>query len=193
MNEPINPYESPVTPLEPKSAGAEPLGVIANFEVDDRVQWHSAALNNQPLPVWLTIVVLLLVLVAAFFAIALYVQYGPFGPILFFALGFAILQGGTYWLGRRQTIRNLEILRQHPVLGAKGAWRLKVGHHEVTVETPGGTQQYELSQVPFLALEGHDLILWLEPGYPLVVPDGGKYKRMNWLLRKWLLKVTPVG
>ncbi|QDU25792.1 hypothetical protein ETAA8_08630 [Anatilimnocola aggregata] len=193
MNEPINPYESPIIPGESRQPGAEPLGVIATFEVDDAVQWHSAALNNAPLSGWLLAVVITVVVVGLFVATGFYQTYGPLGPILFLSAGFFLLLGASHLNGRRQTKQNLERLRLHPILGVKGSWKLTVGHHEVTAETPGGKQVYQLTQVPFIALEGHDLILWLEPGYPLIIPDGGKYKRMNWMLRKWLYQVAPQG
>ncbi|WP_425617866.1 hypothetical protein NA78x_001556 [Anatilimnocola sp. NA78] len=193
MTEPMNPYESPIIPAEGKQPGVEPSGVIASFEVDDVLQWHAAALNNAPLSGWLLTLVITLVVAGLFVAIGFYQHYGPLGPILFLSAGFFLLLGTSHLMGRQQTKQNLERLRLHPILGAKGHWKLTVGHDEVTAETPGGKRVYPLAQVPFIALEGHDLILWLEPGQPLIVPEGGKYKRMNWMLRKWLLKVAPQG
>jgi hypothetical protein len=87
---------------------------------------------------------------------------------------------------------NLARLRQHPLLGAPGAWQLTVGRERATLVTPQGERTWSLADLKFAALEGQDIVFWFEPDEPIAIPGDRKYARMNAMLRKWLLTEVRV-
>ena len=189
---PLNPYESPVIPVE-AAVAESPVSFAASFLMDDLGLLASARANTAPIHPWLlwTAPFWLCGLAFFFVSMALFAGAGfalAIGTLSLIAL--TLFQAGRDFLVARQT---LQLLRAHPVLGSLGLWRLSVDTDELFVETPGGRQRFTLRNISSIAEENRRLLIWFGDNLPIVIPKHPGYTAMMKQLRRWAagIKTTP--
>jgi hypothetical protein len=186
MSKPLNPYESPILPQETSPAPV-PEAMIARFEMTPAALYRSGMVYTATQQFWLSASLLPLAgVIFLVFPLVWFVAGTVVGIIVAVLLCLPVL--ALYITLRRYYAGlNLARLRQHPLLGAPGAWQLTVGRERATLVTPQGERTWNLADLKFAALEGQDIVFWFEPDEPIAIPGDRKYARMNAMLRKWLL------
>jgi hypothetical protein len=187
---PLNPYESPIIPEETPEKKSLPVGVVANFVMDEAGLRASAQAAFSPIPVWvhwaspvLVIAFGLLAMLAGNVAGAIgvfIILFGTFGTLVFIQ----VLRN------RRVARAALARLQSHRVLGAIGPWKLTVDRQQIVVETPGGKQAFTRGETRVQAFETMDLVMWFTGELPIVIPEREPYRRMCQKLRLWFVQTA---
>jgi hypothetical protein len=178
----FNPYESPVYPDEVTVVeSAESLTATFSIEVAD--QWM--AIETMPSPVSPRMLIMAgIVLVTCVPAWLMFQDAGILIACLvgLFLVGFMF---SIQYFHRQQFRREaLQALRDHPVLGATGPWKLTVRGDRLIVETDRGTRQFLRSRTRIWD-SGHQLVLWLD-SLPILIPQYESYAPMCDALRRRL-------
>jgi hypothetical protein len=182
MDQPVNPYESPIIPEESPTTD-EPVGFTANFVMDEAGLLASARIKIAPIPRWFGLTVLI-GLAAMYFGLAV-----VFGATASFAVGAATLIGLTLLQGLRDRVaayRTLQLLRAHPVLGALGRWRLSIDRNEYFLETPGGRQHFTIADTSLIAEDDHRLLIWFGEHLPIVIPKNRAHPTIIRHVKRWI-------
>lgn len=183
--EPINPYASPAIPDE-TAAAEEPVACSDEFTMDEAGLLASARMNTAPIHRWiiLTAPVWLLGLAMLFVGMA-YIVGAPvaFGCGVLALVSLTLLQAAR---DRHAAMRTLQLLQDHPVLGAKGRWRLSLAEHHYFLETPGGLLPFTPAQVSLVTEEDYRLLIWFSDRLPIVIPKHPANATMIKQLRRWI-------
>ncbi len=182
MNNEFNPYASPQTPPEQSPINPDLERVLQGwFQVDDSLQ----RLNSEQLRRWQKRQQGFCALPPVLGVIALQVlmQVTAATENLFFMLaGFLLLIASAaaaiilnYHLKRTAAARNYAHQRSHPVVGVDGLWQLTMDLNQITLHTPGGSQQWPAGQARYTAFPDKPLMLWLEPDLVIALPENGDY------------------
>ena len=182
MDQPVNPYESPIIPDE-SPTNDEPVGFTASFVMDESGLLASARIKIAPIPKWFGVTVML-ALAVLYFVLAM-----VFGATVSFAVGAATLICLTLLQGLRDRLaafRTLQLLRAHPVLGALGRWRLSIDQNDYFIETPGGRQHFTIADTSLIAEDDHRLLIWFGEHLPIVIPKNSAHPTMIRHVKRWI-------
>ena len=188
----LNPYESPIIPDE--TAAAEELVAFSDeFTMNDAGLLASARMKTAPIHRWviLSAPVWLLGLALLFVGLA-YIVGAPiaFGCGTLALVSLTLLQAAR---DRHSAMRTLQLLQSHPVLGAKGRWRLSMEERNYFLETPGGRLPFTLDQVSLFTEEDHRLLIWFGDHLPIVIPKHPTNATMIKQLRRWINASTKAA
>lgn len=174
VNDVLNPYASPEVPSEP-GPDYEQRTIFGSFEVDELVQ-RDAARGYQPRHV-LMLVATLLAMPITVIVMYFLIEPQPWPVVIFcgFVVGAFAAVGLHMIIDWSIFFHNLFQLRRHPILGAKGLWRLRIDEHRITIATPRGQQEWPLSEVRRIEIGVRPVILWLEGDLAIALPKHGDY------------------
>lgn len=186
MNDEFNPYASPQTPPE-LVENHDPRVLQGWFHVDDTLQrensqqlrrWQKRQLGFCALPPVFAIIALqVLIQVAAVTDNPLYM----FAGLLLMAASVVAAIVLIIYLRRTAAERNYAHQRAHPVIGVDGLWQLTMDLNQITLHTPGGSQNWPAEQTRYTAFPNKPLFLWLEPDLVIALPENGEYGEDSYL------------
>jgi hypothetical protein len=108
------------------------------------------------------------------------ILFAALSGLLFLGFMFVIQYQATQQFRREA----LQTLRDHPVLGVTGPWKLTNSGEHLIVETDGGTRAFSRARTRIWD-SGHQLVLWLD-SLPIVIPQYESYAPMCAALRRRL-------
>lgn len=170
-NETLNPYASPAVPTEP-GPEYEHRTLCASIEVDDELQRdaargyrirHALILASTLLTIPLLSLPLLFFTDWRYAIAAGFIAGAPMSIVLHIALDWSIF------------FHNLRQLRNHPVLGGVGTWRIQIDEERIIVATSRGQQEWQLTGVRRIDFGGRPMVLWLERDLAIALPKHGDY------------------
>jgi hypothetical protein len=176
---PLNPYESPVIPIE-QAVQFDDLGLVATFSFEEEDQQASVEVIPVSLSRWL-IVTGCVGIAGAVGALAYSVNVFASDEVivlgslfsLFFVAFLALVQ---FDHTRRTRQAALEQLREHPLLGVRGPWQLIVSPDRLIVENSAGSQAFARRRTQIWNTE-HQLVIFFG-GQPIVIPSREPYTAM---------------
>ena len=171
VNDTLNPYASPAVPTEP-GPEYEHRTLCASIEVDDELQRDAARgyrIRHALLLASTLLTIPLFSLPLLFFTDWRYAIAGGFigGAPVSIALH-VVLDWSIFF-------HNLRQLRNHPVLGAVGTWRIQIDEERIIIATTRGQQEWLLDDVQRMELSQRPIVLWLERDLAIALPDDGDY------------------
>lgn len=178
MTDDFNPYASPLTPPE-RVENHDPRVLQGWFTADDTMQQFAAEQFRRAQKkqfAWCAIPVIIAA-IGLQFGLQLMLESPEYALIALVALlGAAGASVLLLWYLRKRAIRqNYAYQTAHPVVGANGLWQLTMDLHQITLHTPGGSQNWPAEQARYTAFPNKPLMLWLSPDLVIVLPANGDY------------------
>ena len=167
----LNPYASPTVPSGP-GPEYEHRTLFASIAVDDLVLRDAARAYQIPdalllaatlLTIPLFAIPLLLIIDWRYAIAGGFIGGAPVSIALHIALDWSI-----YFRNRRQ-------LRNHPILGGVGSWRIQIDEERISIATSRGQQAWPLSSVRRMEISNRAMVLWLQRDLSIALPQDGDY------------------